>query len=296
MRWIVFILLLLGALFCLTAFAPAAAGKAGLLWPFAADSKPIVSFVGGLPGQASSIVTTFFAGVAGVFFLAAVTGLFWKAIPTRMWPTLVIVAVATSMLLYVLYFGVWMLAPILADTILLWGVLSKRWTAETLPARALRDDSIRIHPLMNVPVPWVFVLTFLAGLGLHYLTPLTIQSAGILFISRITGMVLTVGGALIAFSSLGIFRAARTTTVPFETPSKLITSGPYRFSRNPMYVGLSLIYLGVAGIQVQIWPVLLLPLLAIYIHRSVIPVEEARLREVFGDAYEQYCARVRRWV
>jgi len=296
MRWVVFLLLLLGALYSLTAFAPATAGKAGMLWPFAADSKPIVGFVGGLPGQASSIVTTFLAGVAGVFFLAAVTGLFWKAIPTRMWPTLVIVAVATSMLLYVLYFGVWMLAPILADTILLWGVLSKRWTAETLPARALRDDSIRIHPFMNVPVPWVFVLTFLVGLGLHYLTPLTIQSAGIIFISRITGMVLTVGGALIAFSSLGIFRAARTTTVPFETPSKLITSGPYRFSRNPMYVGLTLIYLGVAGIQVQIWPVLLLPLLAIYIHRVVIPVEEARLRGVFGDAYEQYCARTRRWV
>lgn len=296
MRWVVFLLLLLGALYSLTAFAPATAGKAGMLWPFAADSKPIVGFVGGLPGQASSIVTTFLAGVAGVFFLAAVTGLFWKAIPTRMWPTLVIVAVATSMLLYVLYFGVWMLAPILADTILLWGVLSKRWTAETLPARALRDDSIRIHPFMNVPVPWVFVLMFLVGLGLHYLTPLTIQSAGIIFISRITGMVLTVGGALIAFSSLGIFRAARTTTVPFETPSKLITSGPYRFSRNPMYVGLTLIYLGVAGIQVQIWPVLLLPLLAIYIHRVVIPVEEARLRGVFGDAYEQYCARTRRWV
>jgi len=296
MRWVVFLLLLLGALYSLTAFAPATAGKAGMLWPFAADSKPIVGFVGGLPGQASSIVTTFLAGVAGVFFLAAVTGLFWKAIPTRMWPTLVIVAVAMSMLLYVLYFGVWMLAPILADTILLWGVLSKRWTAETLPARALRDDSIRIHPFMNVPVPWVFVLTFLVGLGLHYLTPLTIQSTGIIFISRITGMVLTVGGALIAFSSLGIFRAARTTTVPFETPSKLITSGPYRFSRNPMYAGLTLIYLGVAGIQVQIWPVLLLPLLAIYIHRVVIPVEEARLRGVFGDAYEQYCARTRRWV
>jgi protein-S-isoprenylcysteine O-methyltransferase Ste14 len=53
-----------------------------------------------------------------------------------------------------------------------------------------------------------------------------------------------------------------------------------------MYVGLTLLYLGVAVIQVQIWPVLLLPLLAIYIHRIVIPVEEARLREVFGDAYE----------
>src|SRR5262249_23149220 len=148
MRWVVFLLLLLGALFSLTAFAPATAGKAGLLRPFAADSKPIVGFVGGLPGQASGIVTSFLAGVAGVFFLAAVAGLFWKTVPTRWWPALVIVAVATSTSLYVLYFGVWMLAPILADTILLWGVITKRWTAETLPARRLGSDSICIHPLM----------------------------------------------------------------------------------------------------------------------------------------------------
>src|SRR5262247_723539 len=94
MRWVVFVLLLLGALFSLTAFAPATAGKAGLLRPFAADSKPIVGFVGGLPGQASGIVTSFLAGVAGVFFLAAVAGLFWKTVPTRWWPALVIVAVA----------------------------------------------------------------------------------------------------------------------------------------------------------------------------------------------------------
>src|SRR5262249_17663331 len=149
------------------------------------------------------------------------------------WPALVIVAVATSTSLYVLYFGGWMLAPILADTIFLWGVITKSWTAETLPARRFGSDSLRIHPPLKVPVPWVFILTFLTGLGLQFLAPLIIQSADILLISRIAGIVLTVGGVLIAFSSLGIFRVARTTTVPFETPSKLITSGPYRFSRNP---------------------------------------------------------------
>ncbi len=296
MRWVVFILLLLGALFSLTAFAPAAVGKAGLLWPFAADSKPIVGFVGGLPKESGSVVTPFLAGVAGLFFLAAVVGLFWKAIPIRWWPALVIVAAAASLLLYVLYFGVWMLAPILVNAVLLWGVLTKRWTAEALRVRTRQGDPAHIHPLMNVPVPWVFVLTFLAGLGLQYLVPLTIYSAEVLLISHIAGIVLTAAGVLLAFSSLGIFRAARTTTVPFETPSKLITWGPYRFSRNPMYVSLTLIYLGVAGIQAQIWPLLLLPLTVAYVHWTVIPVEEARLREVFGDAYEQYCAQVRRWI
>ncbi len=219
MRWAIFILLLLGTLFSLTVFAPAAAGKAGLLWPFAADTQPIVEFVGGPPGQPGSVVTPILAGVAAVFFLT-----------------------------------------------------------------------------MNIPVPWMYVLTFLVGVGLQYLVPLTIYAADVLLIGRIVGIVLIAGGVLLAFSSLGIFRAAHTTTVPFERPSKLVTWGAYRFTRNPMYLGLALIYVGVAGVQTQIWPVILLLLLAIYIDRVVIPVEEARLREVFGEAYEQYCARVRRWV
>ncbi len=296
MRWAIFILLLLGTLFSLTVFAPAAAGKAGLLWPFAADTQPIVEFVGGPPGQPGSVVTPILAGVAAVFFLTAVVGLFWKAIPIDWWPVIVMVAATGSLLLYVLYFGVWMLAPILVDAVLVWGVLTKRWTAEALPVRTLPGDSARIHPLMNISVPWMYVLTFLVGVGLQYLVPLTIYAADVLLIGRIVGIVLIAGGVLLAFSSLGIFRAAHTTTVPFERPSKLVTWGAYRFTRNPMYLGLALIYVGVAGVQTQIWPVILLLLLAIYIDRVVIPVEEARLREVFGEAYEQYCARVRRWV
>jgi len=149
---------------------------------------------------------------------------------------------------------------------------------------------------MNVPVPWVFMLTFVAGLGLQRLLPFAIHSANLLLFSRIAGFGLTAGGVLLAFSCLGLFRAARTTTIPFETASRLVTRGPYRFSRNPMYVSLVLTYLGVAGMQAQIWPLLLLPLTVAYLQRTVIPFEEARLREVFGDDYEQYCARVRRWL
>ena len=155
---------------------------------------------------------------------------------------------------------------------------------------------MRIPPLMRVPVPWVFMLTYLAGLGLQHFVPLTVQRAEIVRIGFFAGIVLTVAGVLLAFSSLGIFLRAGTTTVPFKAASKLVTWGPYRFTRNPMYLGLLLVYVGVAGIQAQIWPILLLPLLVGYVQRIVIPVEEARLREVFGDPYEKYSARVRRWI
>ena len=296
MRWVVFILLLLGTLFCLSYFAPATAGNAGLFWPFAADSKPIVDFVGGLPGQSGNVTTSFLAGVAGLFFLAAIVGLFWEAVPTNRWPVFVIVAGITSLLLYVSYFGLRMIAPVLVDIILLWGVLTKRWSAGVLRMRTLYAASAGMHPLLRIPVPWVFILTYLIGVGLQYLVPLTVHSTAILLISHIVGIVLMMGGVLLAVLSLRIFSGERTTTVPFEKASKLVTWGPYRFSRNPMYVGLILIYLGEAGLLVQIWPLLLLPLVVLYIHKTVIPIEEARLQEVFGDAYVQYCASVRRWI
>jgi protein-S-isoprenylcysteine O-methyltransferase Ste14 len=63
-----------------------------------------------------------------------------------------------------------------------------------------------------------------------------------------------------------------------------------------MYVGLVLAYVGEAGILRQIWPMLLLPLTVAYLNWVVIPVEERKLTEVFGEAYKQYQARVRRWL
>ena len=63
-----------------------------------------------------------------------------------------------------------------------------------------------------------------------------------------------------------------------------------------MYVGLTLAYLGEAAMLRQVWPVLLLPLVLAYVNGVVIPLEQAKLKEVFGEAYERYCQRVRRWV
>jgi protein-S-isoprenylcysteine O-methyltransferase Ste14 len=63
-----------------------------------------------------------------------------------------------------------------------------------------------------------------------------------------------------------------------------------------MYVGLVLTYLGEAGMLKQVWPVMLLPLVMAYVNWIVIPVEEAKLTEVFGDEYALYRASVRRWV
>ncbi len=150
--------------------------------------------------------------------------------------------------------------------------------------------------LLHVPVPWVFVLTYLCGVSLELVCRTSVHLPVTHPAGVILGGVLFAAGAVSAAWSWLIFHKARTTTIPGRASSKLITWGPYRFSRNPMYVGLIFAYVGEAGILHQIWPVLLLPLVVSYINWIVIPVEEARLKEVFELEYQAYCAKVRRWV
>jgi protein-S-isoprenylcysteine O-methyltransferase Ste14 len=148
---------------------------------------------------------------------------------------------------------------------------------------------------MCVPVPWVFVLTYLVGVALELAWPPGLLPAALPGIGVAGGVLFAVGAAVAGWGLL-TFRRARTTTVPGKASAVLVTWGPYRFTRNPMYVGLVLAYLGEAGILHQTWPVVLLPLTVAYVNWIVIPVEEAKLKEVFGDEYERYRAGVRRWV
>lgn len=149
--------------------------------------------------------------------------------------------------------------------------------------------------LMRVPVPWVFVLAYLIGVGLQYAWPSHLAIVALPGVSIAGGVLFGIGAAIAGWGLLS-FRRARTTTVPGRVSAQLVTWGPYRFSRNPMYVGLVLAYLGEAGILRQVWPVFLLPLTVAYINWVVIPVEEGKLKGVFREDYERYRARVRRWV
>ncbi len=161
----------------------------------------------------------------------------------------------------------------------------------------LRQGKIEnpLRLLLHVPVPWVFVLTYLVGVCAEFSFPPMIHKEKYSYLF-IAGVVLFAIGALIAGWSLLIFRSSKTTTVPGRTSSRLVTSGAYRQCRNPMYVGLIFAYLGEAGMLRQVWPVVLLPLTVAYVNWIVIPVEEAKLLEAFREEYERYRARVRRWI
>jgi protein-S-isoprenylcysteine O-methyltransferase Ste14 len=148
--------------------------------------------------------------------------------------------------------------------------------------------------LLRVPVPWMFVLAYLIGAGLERIFPLG-KFADYEFLTPVGLVVFVLGAALAAWGWL-IFRSKGTTTVPGRTSSTFVTWGPYQFTRNPMYVGLSIAYLGEAMIQHQAIPVVLLPLVIAHVNYFVIPLEESRLRSAFGGEYERYTERVRRWV
>ena len=148
--------------------------------------------------------------------------------------------------------------------------------------------------LLHVPVPWVFVLAYLIGL-IPELRHSSFIPAGAAQESTFVGAVFFSVGAMIAGWALFIFHKAKTTTVPGKSSASMVTWGPYRFTRNPMYVGLTFAYIGEAGLTRHVWPLLMLPLVLAYVHCTVIPLEESKLKEVFGEQYQQYCARVRRW-
>lgn len=87
-----------------------------------------------------------------------------------------------------------------------------------------------------------------------------------------------------------------TTLHPFGEPTVLVTDGPYRFSRNPLYLSLALILLGTAVYLGSLTPFLVVPAFVWVIGALFIRPEEAKLAAAFGDDYRDYCRRVRRWL
>lgn len=158
------------------------------------------------------------------------------------------------------------------------------------PPRRFRNLS---RLLMRIPVPWIFALAYLCGLGIQVTAHPRLAASRVVIAMGAAALLF---GTIVAGWSWLMFRRAGTTTVPGRTSSKLVRSGPYRFTRNPMYVGLVLVYLGEAGVLRQIGPMLFLPFVVLYLNHIVIPVEEAQLTEVFGQDYERYAERVHRWI
>jgi protein-S-isoprenylcysteine O-methyltransferase Ste14 len=148
----------------------------------------------------------------------------------------------------------------------------------------------------HIAPPLLFLVGYIAGEGLERMVPFPLTRLISVRSGEILGAFFLAVGFMVALISVTTFLIAKTTPVPYRRAATLVTWGPYRLSRNPMYVGVTLIYLGVAALRAVLWPVLLLPVPLLVLNYVVIPQEESMLRAAFGAAYERYCARVRRWL
>jgi protein-S-isoprenylcysteine O-methyltransferase Ste14 len=165
----------------------------------------------------------------------------------------------------------------------------------SLPARVLRE-SVPPHRTVGLPPipPPVFALAYLVlaavvdrATGADRLVPAPFHLLGVAGV---------LAGAGLVARALRVFRRAGTTHVPGERPSALVESGPYRRTRNPMYLGIGLALLGLAAL-IGSWPFFLVPpAFALTVDRLFIPREERALDEAFGHRFRDYRRRVRRWM
>ncbi|PPU76518.1 MULTISPECIES: methyltransferase family protein [Xanthomonas] len=144
--------------------------------------------------------------------------------------------------------------------------------------------------------PAHFVLALGLGAWLQALLELPLPHPSLLAWIQLAGGIVACLGLALAVSCLVLFARRRTTILPSGHPSRLVLDGPYRLTRNPMYLALVLSHVGLCLQLGQLWAVLLVPLPWLALQRYVIPFEEARLRAEFGRPYADYCARVRRWL
>lgn len=146
---------------------------------------------------------------------------------------------------------------------------------------------------MLVLPPVLFGGAFLLGLALHWLVPIT-RLPGLP--ARLAGVVCLLVGAGLAHSGEKVMHRAGTNVRPDRPTTALVTEGPFRYSRNPLYVGVTLMYTGLALLIPALWPLLLLVPVLLVMRWGVIAREERYLERKFGEPYRAYLARVRRWI
>jgi protein-S-isoprenylcysteine O-methyltransferase Ste14 len=149
------------------------------------------------------------------------------------------------------------------------------------------------NPGIKVPPPLIYMVPLVLGLILDRRRHIPYLPRGA---ARGLGWALLGGGTVL---NAWFLRMIRKTDVPIRTDKpvpRLTTEGPFRYSRNPSYLALAMIYAGVACLRDSMWAMLLLPLVVVLIQREVIVREERYLERTFGEEYLVYKGRVRRWI
>lgn len=167
---------------------------------------------------------------------------------------------------------------------------SPTWCQLAEPAMTDRADTA--HVAVRPPIAWA--LAAVVGLGLDWLLPLPFMPDA-LPAGLIGGAVFAVALALFAWAIATVTRAG--SNVPTNQPTTtIVDTGPFRFTRNPIYLAMFLGLIALAIAFDSLWPLVALVPFALVIRYGVVAREEAYLERKFGDVYRQYRSRVRRWL
>ena len=143
------------------------------------------------------------------------------------------------------------------------------------------------------PPPLIYLAALGVGLIFHAVFPLRLPLGG-WSLPMAFGFV--AAGVLLAVSGFRAMGRADTNVNPYEPTTALVTDGPFRFTRNPLYLALTLLYIGIALIVNTVWPILFLPAALLIMRYGVIDREERYLEQKFSEEYLRYKQAVRRWI
>ncbi len=150
-------------------------------------------------------------------------------------------------------------------------------------------------PAIRVPPPVVFAGGWVAGWYLDRMLEFEIDGAGASVVQLAIGIAVIAAGLALLVWGFRTLVEARTTVRPDRASTTLVTNGPFRRTRNPIYLGLTVLYVGAAIVTNHAWPIVLLPIVLVVLTTAVVHREEAYLHQTFPE-YEVYARRVRRWM
>jgi len=156
---------------------------------------------------------------------------------------------------------------------------------------AKEQDHPNINPMVHPPIVALMFIVIAYFLGRF--VPLPFVAPAFL---RIIGLFLSFLGFLLGIGALLEFRKVRTTADPHGSVKQIVTSGIYRFTRNPIYLGFLLIVIGLPLNSGLYWGIVVAPFYILLMNRLVIQHEEVYLTKKFGKAYTSYMSQVRRWL
>jgi protein-S-isoprenylcysteine O-methyltransferase Ste14 len=158
-------------------------------------------------------------------------------------------------------------------------------------------DETRDNPGLIMPPPFFLLIALAVAVALDWMAGLRFLSApGPGTIEFWSGLVIAAAAVALAVWGARTFTREGTNVDPFQPALKLVSAGPYRLTRNPMYLGMVLFLLGLSLVFSLEWGLILTPLLWLAYDRLVVAREEAYLTRKFGEAYREFLGRTRRWL